>query len=193
MDLLDKIKADLLKLGYNPKNREAVEWFISKIRNAASGVTKSNLTGNRKRATDNTAMGKMYFFAYDPKHKKTLPYYDKFPLIFIIEEYEDGFLGLNLHYLSFRDRAILLNRLSAFKNNSRYDETTKIKVSYDMIAAASKLDMAKPCIKRYLFGHVRSKFIEIPASEWDMAIFMPVDNFVGASSSKVHKNSRSSF
>ena len=62
-----------------------------------------------------------------------------------------------------------------------------------MIAAAAKLDMAKPCIKRYLFGHVRSKFIEIPASEWDMAIFMPVESFVGASSSKVHKTSRSYF
>lgn len=193
MDLLDKIKQDLSKLGYNPKNREAIDWFVSKIKKAASGATKSNILRSEKRSVDTTAMGKMYFFAYDPKHKKTLPYYDTFPLIFIIEEYDDGFLGLNLHYLNFRDRAILLNRLSAFKNNSKYDETTKIKVSYDMIASAAKLDMAKPCIKRYLFGHIRSKFIEIPASEWDMAIFMPVDNFVGAPSSRIHKNSRKSY
>lgn len=190
MTLIDKIKQDLLKLGYNPKNREAVDWFISKIKNAASGVSKTSILSNRKRVADTTAMGKMYFFAYDPKHKKTLPYYDTFPLVFIIEEYDDGFLGLNLHYLNFRDRAILLNRLSAFKNNSRYDETTRLKVSYDMIAAASKLNMAKPCIKRYLFGHIRSRFIEIPADEWDMAIFMPVDNFVGATNKKVHKESR---
>lgn len=193
MNLLDQIKADLQKIGYNPKNREAIDWFIGKIKSAAAPVTKSTILSNKSRAADYTAMGKMYFFAYDPKHKKTLPYYDTFPLIFIIEEYDDGFLGLNLHYLSFRDRAVLLNRLSAFKNNSRYDETTKIKVSYDMIAAASKMDMAKPCLKRYLFGHVRSKFIEIPASEWDMAIFMPVDNFVGATSKQVHKNSGKSF
>jgi hypothetical protein len=178
-----------MKLGYNPKNRESIDWFVGKIKSAASPVTKNNILGSRNRVADSTAMGKMYFFAYDPKHKKTLPYYDTFPLIFIIEEYEDGFLGLNLHYLNMRDRAVLLNRLSAFKNNSRYDETTRIKVSYDMIAAASKLDMAKPCIKRYLFNHVRSRFIEIPASEWDMAIFMPVDNFVGMSSKNVHKNS----
>lgn len=178
MDLLDRIKADLESKGYNPKNRTAIDWFISKIRKAASPVTKQDILRSKTRRVDNTAMGKMYFFSYDPKMKKTLPYYDTFPLIFIIEEYDDGFLGLNLHYLNFRDRAILLNRLSAFKNNSKYDETTKLKVSYDMIASASKLDMAKPAIKRYLFNHIRSRFIEIPASEWDMAIFMPVERFV---------------
>lgn len=193
MNILDKIKRDLMTLGYDARNRQAVDWFISKIRTAAGGVSKQAILGNRNRSTDHTVMGKMYFFAYDPKHKKTLPYYDTFPLIFIIEEYDDGFLGLNLHYLNFRDRAVLLNRLSAFKNNSRYDETTKLRVSYDMISAASKLDMAKPCIKRYLFGHVRSKFIEIPASEWDMAIYMPVDNFVGASRGTVHKHSRGKY
>lgn len=189
--LLDKIKQDLLKLGYNPKNRESVEWFVNKIKSAASSATKRHVLSNRKRSTSDTAMGKMYFFAYDPKHKETLPYYDTFPLIFIIEEYENGFLGLNLHYLNMRDRAILLNRLSAFMNNSKWDHTTRLQVSYDMIASASKLDMAKPCIKRYLFSHIRSRFIEIPSDEWDMAIFLPVDGFVGASSSKVHKNSRS--
>jgi hypothetical protein len=36
----------------------------------------------------------------------------------------------------------------------------------------------RPCIKRYLFAHVRSPFIEVTADEWDKAAQLTVENFV---------------
>lgn len=36
--------------------------------------------------------GQMYMFYYDPKHKKTLPYYDRFPLIIMVGPAEGGFM-----------------------------------------------------------------------------------------------------
>ena len=39
--------------------------------------------------------GYMDAFYYDPKHKATLPYYDKFPLIFPLSVGKDFFIGIN--------------------------------------------------------------------------------------------------
>jgi hypothetical protein len=159
------------------KDKEMVDWFIGKARSAAG--YRKNIIGNDTRARDATIIGKMYFFYYDPKTKDKLQVYDRFPLVFPIERYPDGFLGLNLHYLNGSERASLLNRLSEFKSNSRYDATTRIRMSYDLLASTKSLaTIARPCIKRYLFNHVRSKFIEVTADEWDKAIALPVQLFV---------------
>ena len=55
--------------------------------------------------------GLLNMFFYDPKMKKKLPYYDRFPLILPIEQYSDGFLGINFHYLSMPIRIRLLDRV----------------------------------------------------------------------------------
>ena len=81
---------------------------------------------------------KMYFYFYDPKHKDTLPYYDRFPLVIPIERYPDGFLGLNLHYIHPKQRIILLDKLSDVATNNRFDDKTKLRISYEYLAAASK-------------------------------------------------------
>ena len=193
MAFLDDIKSDLYKKGASAQMRNASDWFVRKIRSAAQGATGNDLLRDPTRSAIDTVVGRMYFFAYDPKTKDKLPYYDTFPLIFIIDTYQDGFLGLNLHYLNIRDRAMLLNRLTEYRNNSRYDATTRLKLSYNTVSAVSRLDIAKPCIKKYLFNHVRSRFIEINADEWAIATFLPVENFVGASKSKVHRDSRGMF
>jgi len=156
---------------------EAKDWFIGKARTAAG--YRKNIVGNDDRGRDSTTIGKMYFFYYDPKTKDKLPVYDRFPLVFPIERYSDGFLGLNLHYLSQGERKALLNRLMEFRSNSRMDERTRLRLSYDLIASTKKLaSAARPCIKRYLFSHVRSKFVEVTANEWDQAINLPVEMFV---------------
>jgi hypothetical protein len=45
-------------------------------------------------------------------------------------------------------------------------------------------------MKRYLFSHIDSRFLEISADEWDIAALLPVQSFVGASASKVYADSR---
>jgi hypothetical protein len=159
------------------EEKEAVDWFVGKARTAAG--YRRNIISNNERSRDGTFVGKMYFFYYDPKHKKTLPIYDRFPLVFPIEPYPDGFLGLNLHYLDGGQRGALLNQLTSFRTNSRFDEKTRLRLSYDLLSNTKKLaSLSRPCIKRYLFTQVRSKFIEITANEWENAIALPVQMFV---------------
>ena len=189
--LLDRIKSSLAKEGLAPRTNQAREWLRAKIKSLSP--TKQALMADRERLKSNSIIGRMYFYYYDPKTKDTLPYYDRFPLVLPIEHYPDGFLGLNLHYIHPKQRIILLDKLSEYATNTKYDKTTKLRLSYDLLTRASKMYEVQPCIKRYLFNHVQSRFLEITADEWDIAVMLPVESFVGASTSKVYSDSRKKF
>jgi hypothetical protein len=159
-------------------------------------MTKQQLTpprvlnGNPEQLTTRIMPGHLYMFSYDPKLKKELPYYDRFPLVFPFRKTPDGFIGLNMHYLPYHLRIQLLDRLLVFKNNSRMDETTKIKYSWALIDGVSRYNAAKPCVKQYLINHVRSQFRQINSKDWATAMLLPVERFVGASTQEVWADSR---
>ena len=180
-----------MKEGLNARSTKARTWLQAKINNL--NPTKQALMSDRNRLKNNAIIGKMYFYFYDPKTKDKLPYYDRFPLVLPIEQYNDGFLGLNLHYIHPKQRIILLDKLSEFANNDKFDKTTKLRLSYDLLAASSRLFEHQPCIKRYLFSHIESRFLEISADEWDIAALLPMESFVKASTSKVYADSRKKF
>jgi len=189
--LLDRIKTSLSKEGLTPRTNASRSWLRSKV--AQLNVTSSTLIKDKQRLRDQSFIGKMYFYYYDPKTKDRMDYYDRFPLVIPIEPYKDGFLGLNLHYIHPRQRIILLDKLSSTATDNKFDENTRLKLSYSFLSRASKVFEATPCIKRYLFSHIQSRFLEITADEWDIAALIPGSNFVGATNSKVWSDSRKKF
>ena len=189
--LLDRIKSSLAKEGLNTRSNEARAWLRAKITNLKPN--RQALFTDRQRLKDNAIIGRMYFYFYDPKTKDKLPYYDRFPLVLPIEQYNNGFLGLNLHYIDPKQRIILLDKLSEYTNNNKFDKTTKLRLSYDLLSRASKIFETKACIKRYLFSHIESRFLEITADEWDIAALLPVSNFVGAPVNKIYSESRKKY
>lgn len=170
------------------RTRKARDWYRAKARE--TGINQSALVGDKERLRSQFLPGAMYFFVYDPKTKKKLPYYDRFPLVVVMESAPGGFLGLNLHYLPYAERAKLMDALYTITNNKKYDDRTRIKATYDTLKSAGKFRNFKPCIKRYLTGHVKSRFVYVNPSEWDIALFLPVENFKKASKSKVWAESR---
>ena len=189
--LLDRIKASLAKEGLSPRTNASREWLKTKVKDLKP--TSDALMRDKNRLKNTSMIGKMYFYFYDPKTKDTMPYYDRFPLVIPIERYNDGFLGLNLHYIHPKHRMILLDKLSDTTSNDTYDDKTKFKINYRYLSAASRIFEATPCIKRYLFTQIESRFLEITADEWDIAAMLPVESFVGASTSKVYADSRKKF
>lgn len=189
--LIDRIKASLAKEGLTPRSNQARAWLQSKV--AELRPTRAALMRDRNKLRESSVIGKMYFYFYDPKTKDTMPYYDRFPLVIPIESYNDGFLGLNLHYISPKYRMTLLDKLSVTASNNTYDERTKLRLNYRYLANASRVFEATPCIKRYLYGHIQSRFLEITADEWDIAALLPMESFVGASTSKVYADSQEQF
>lgn len=136
------------------------------------------------------APGDIFAYHYDPKTKNELPYYDRFPLTIILESYSDGWLGLNLHYLPPNMRQVFLNRLVDLANIDPSNNRARIAISYQMLKDANRLSYFKPCIKRYLVGHVRSQMMRIFPHEWGLVIHMPFEQFTKASKQFVWSESR---
>ena len=106
--------------------------------------------------TDQTNIGQMFLFKYDPKYKLVLPYYDEYPLVFPIGSIRGGFLGINVHYLPFGARQGTLNILGELATDDKLDEFTKLDISYQILKNQAVLfDMFyKGCVRKYLYGHV---------------------------------------
>lgn len=132
--------------------------------------------------------GNLYMFFYDPKTKDKLPYYDRFPLVFPFRKTENGFIGLNLHYLTYRFRIVLLDNLLKFKNTKTLDETTRLKLSWNLLSGISKHRLVEPCVKSYLSDHLMTQMKIITPTDWTTALMMPVESFAKASSTQVWKN-----
>ena len=186
----DEILAQGVRAGQIPaRTQGARDWFRNKAR-GTTATPEAVVRGEKARYKNRVSMGKMYLFNYDPKTKATLPYYDRYPLIFPVQGAPGGFYGINMHYLPYVLRARLMDALYDLSSNQRYDERTKLRLSYGILKGAAKYKAFKPTFKRYLSSHVRSRFIEINSSEWDIALFLPLESFAKASKGSVWADSR---
>ena len=142
--------------------------------------------------------GFFYFYVYDPKWKNELPYYDKFPFTLVLKHERDRFLGLNFHYLNYYDRALLFDALYPLREGRPArqhvrDIRMRLKVSYDILKMSSKYKRFRPCIKEYLISHVRTPLMKVGAKEWDIALFLPVEQFEKETKTHVWKESQKKF
>lgn len=189
--VFDSIITQGVRAGQIPaRTTQAREWFRETAQKMNRVSESQLMKGDASRLTSQPILGSMYMFYYDPKYKEELPYYDRFPLIFPYKKVKGGFYGINLHYLPLQLRAKLMDGLYQYANNTRYDESTKLRMNYELLTRASKLFYFQPCVKHYLNEHVRSKFMYVYPSEWDIALFLPTERFVKKSKSQVWADSK---
>lgn len=171
--------------------RRSREWFDQQIKRLSTKKITPNRVMQEEgwHLTSNLVPGKMYFYYYDAKGKDTLPYWDQFPLVIPYGKTEGGFIGLNMHYLEYRPRMILLQEMLKISGNRALTPMSKIDYSWGLIKGAAKMKMAAPCIKNYLIDHVMSPFCEIPPEFWHTAMMLPVQRFVGQKKEYVWKES----
>lgn len=169
---------------------DARQW----LRDKAMEVKRVDPLGVIRQSSSNlqnrVMVGSMYMFYYDPKMKDDLPFYDRFPLIFPFRRVDDGFYGINMHYLPYMMRAVLMDRLYSLINNRNMDETTRLRLSYRILSSSAQYRYFKPCVKHYLNSHVKSRFLYIHPQEWDVALFLPTERFVKASKQVVFNTTR---
>lgn len=188
--IFDQLELEAFRAGITPRTAESRDWFRRKAQSLRR-VNRNQLMREDPIQLKNRFMpGKMFMFFYDPKLKKTLPYYDSFPLVVVVDKAKDGFLGLNLHYLPPTLRAKLLDSLMDITTDNKYNEETSFALSYSLLKRAAKYKYFKPCVKHYLSDHVRSRFALVPAPEWEIAAFLPTADWQKASASQVYSDSR---
>ena len=165
---------------------KSTQWYREKIKEFGTPGAM-DLIRDGKRNT-RPFFGRLNMFIYDPKFKKTLPYYDTFPLVLPLENYTDGFLGINMHYLPIPLRIKLLDRLVDFSNDTNFDAGTALLVEYQKV---KKIRLVKPTIHKYLAGQVKAQFRRIDADEFMIATLLPVQRFKKATAKSVWSDSRS--
>lgn len=156
---------------------DASTWFQQTFSDLKT-PTATIINKNDSNLTKNLQIGKMYLFQYDPKLKKTLPLYDRFPLIFPFDHAENGFYGINFHYIPYIQRARLLDSLMSLSSSKAMTESMRLNMNYRLLKSVAKAKYFEPCIKRYLNSHIRSRFLLIPPSQWAKALFLPLEDFV---------------
>ena len=188
--LFDRYEKEAFRAGITARTKASMDWFRSRVQNTK--VSRASLISDGPTRSGHQ-FGNMYNFQYDPKTKQTLPYYDRFPLCIPVQKAKGGFHGLNLHYLHPLIRAQFLDALYDVTNNQKFDRTTKIKMTYSMLSAATKMRFFKPCFKHYLSSNIKSPLLLIEPADWEIAIFLPTESFRKVSKDTVWKESRKQF
>ena len=131
----------------------------------------------KTRIMNTSVVGKMVMYYYDPKTKKKLPYYDRFPVIFPVDLAPMGFYGINLHYLSPYLRARLFDALYSQLIQHKGTEKERLRISYNILKSTSNLRAFRPCFKRYLSSYVRSRYFVVDPAEWSVVMMLPTERF----------------
>ena len=118
--------------------------------------------------TGGFAPGKIYFYQYEAITER-LPYYDKYPLTYVIRIEGDGFLGCNLHYVRLTQRDELAKSLL---NNS----------------AQGAVSVPRRTLHKYLYTGVKDIIFPIPEDEWSDVAQLPTEEFVDMRGIAVPRN-----
>lgn len=167
---------------------DAKNWYRSEAEQVSVSSVRSIMNEIESRV--NPMIGRMLLFQYFPKHAQTLPYWDKYPLVFPFSIDTTGFHAINLHYLPLNYRAILMDGLYDLISDTKFDEKTRLRLSYNLLSSMSKLNYFRPCVKHYLNSSLRSRLHVVPANKWDIALFLPLERFQKSTKEAVYRDSR---
>ena len=149
--------------------KQSFNWYKNAVRKSAmdykkdpSKIIRDERIDNRgkEEETDENILrryavsGHLYMFEYKAK-TKWLPYYDTFPLVYVMRASPDEFWGVNLHYMAPKKRIMVIKKLME-----------------------GRIDVPKRCFHKYLTSQVDGMMLDLAAAEWDTAILLPIENFV---------------
>lgn len=120
-------------------------------------------------------VGKMYTFAYEPIGQDRLPYWDRFPLVIVLEIRKHTIVGINVHYIPMKDRIKIFKKLLNSASTAGLSSRSKLN---DAFSDIKKVNRYNYMVKQYHGSGVRSNIYEIPGNEWGQAVTLPYSNFV---------------
>ena len=134
-------------------NQVSEDWFRSQLIEELGAANFDDDAAD----TGGFAPGQLYFFTYSAQTKQ--PYYDMYPLTYVIEYQTGGFLGCNLHYVRLTQRDELAISLL---NNS----------------AQGAVAVPQRTLHKSLYTGVRAQPYRIPSSEWSDVAQLPTERFI---------------
>jgi len=186
-----KVLNEFVRTGIRLDDDRATKWLADNLSKIKGRMQPAAFINSSRTVTRNALTpGRMMFYAYDPKTKDSLPFWDDFPCTIILHPKPNGFLGLNLHYLPPSVRATFLNNLIKYVDDPNWavynNYKALIRITYPILKYTKKLKpKMRKCIKHYLYDHIVSRVAFIPSAEWKTVPFFPLDRFQGATKQDV--------
>lgn len=187
--LFDTLQANAFRSGVQARTKASRKWFEKNVEKLKMPSRNALLKDSALDPVSKQIAGNMYMYFYDPKHKKTLPYYDRFPLTIMLQPVKGGFQGLNLHYLQPDIRAKFLDELMKLAPSKVGNNSRLTKLRYDLLQSTRKYKEFRPCFKTYLTSQVASRMVRVPMTEWEIAVFLPTEQFKKSGKQNVWKDS----
>jgi hypothetical protein len=195
-DIVQKYKNLFYKV--NPKDasrytQDALTWFrdrISKdLKPDQASLLDTTLYG-KKTGTENAQLiGKMYFYEYKAETAgwKELGVYDRYPLVFFFAsgKTKDGKLiltGLNMHYLTGKERQLLLWELLKAKSSNVLRPQSRLKLTWEIIKGVSDSKLYERAVHSYRLDRLQTKLVEIPANDWSVVTFLRTEKWIALDS-----------
>ena len=113
------------------------------------------LERDRNLSTTFPRLFNLMFYEYKAKWRRDLPFYDKYPLAFVIETSDKSFFAVNLHYYSPKERLGVISSL-----------------------LEDKIPKFRKGAHKYLLSEVRSPYLILAQQEWETMCLLPVEEFV---------------
>lgn len=165
------------QIGKASKNEiKPASWYKDQIRQLGLNTIDTQRLMKEGKLTSRALPGFMYLFKYDPKDKN-IPYYDMFPLVIPFRRVNEGFIGINFHYLPFPIRLNILKEFEKYASDKNLNERTRVRLNYRLIESSRVFRFVNPAIRRYSNQQLRTRLLNIPFNDWQVASQLPVQKF----------------
>jgi hypothetical protein len=155
-----------------------IETVFKSMDSSPAAVNRMMLTG-KVRPTKIFRNGEMVFFSYKAKPEAG-EYYDRFPLVMVLEQTNEDVLGLNLHYLPKPLRLIFINAISVFLS-SKTDAVTGrprlVNFSYALLQK-HRYRYGKYCIRKYKRSRMIIPPVVVPSDTWNVFAHIPLSFWI---------------
>lgn len=176
--------------GQRKHSAESLEWFRKRVskdtRVKASQIIDDPASYDVQNPKGNKGMiGKLYLFEYQAEQAGDVEVgvYDRYPMVFFFgtgktKAGNRTLTGLNIHYLTPSQRAVLYQKLIAFKTSKAWTPNVKVKLQWDLIKAAAGAQIVEKAVHSYRVDRIQSRMISIPVDDWIITIFLQLQQFV---------------
>lgn len=175
------------------RKHSAFRWYLMRLSMAMARYTPDDKVASVIRKGNTPFVGGLFQYVYDAKTKEKLPYWDAFPIVIPIEFYDDGFLGLNLHYMPPNIRVKILDKLMSYTKTIRTGSNGKrtyMRLSYQMLKGLYHIPGFDFMLKRYLYTHIKSRIMQVQPNYWREVAYLPTQQFKKASEEQVWQDAR---
>lgn len=190
LNIIDQVAKEAQKRGVvDIKTKESITWYRNFIAKNVYGVRVFEHL-EQKRIKSKPTIGKMYIYGYNAKLKEDLSYWDAMPVTIFFSETDTLITGFNLHYAPIEMRVAILSKLYSIMIDETITEKSKLTQSYTFLKGLATFDLMKPLIHSYLKTNFTTQLIEVPATQWPIAVFLPLAKWQKAHFNTVYADYR---